>query len=251
MLLTDYLADLVRNTLRLLGLELTRYCLGDIDPESMKIINRSRPLTLTSPARLFALIQAVKYVVQNDIPGDFVECGVWKGGSMVAIALTLRSLGVSDRKLYLFDTFSGMTSPGQYDVSEWGTSAAELLKRQKITDVKSVWCNVPLDSVRAALEGTGYPSPNIKFVPGKVEETLPGKAPSQIALLRLDTDWYESTRHELSHLYPLLSYKGVLIIDDYGAWLGARKAVDEYFEQCSLHPLLHKIDYTGRIALKL
>ena len=79
------------------------------------------------------------------------------------------------------------------------------------------------------LHGTGYPPERIHFVRGPVEETLPAGAPDEIALLRLDTDWYESTRHELEHLYPRLAAGGVLLVDDYGHWEGARKAVDEYF----------------------
>jgi hypothetical protein len=88
------------------------------------------------------------------------------------------------------------------------------------------------------------------FIKGKVEETIPEQAPAQIALLRLDTDWYESTYHELVHLYPRLSPGGILIIDDYGHWAGARKAVDEYFAEHRLNLFLHRIDYTGRICIK-
>jgi hypothetical protein len=97
---------------------------------------------------------------------------------------------------------------------------------------------------------TGYDREKISFVKGKVEETIPDNAPQSISLLRLDTDWYESTRHELIHLYPRLSHGGVIIIDDYGHWLGARKAVDEYIEQNNLCLLLNRLDYTGRIGVK-
>ena len=87
----------------------------------------------------------------------------------------------------------------------------------------------------------------IHFVEGKVEDTIPAHAPERIALLRLDTDWYESTRHELEHLYPRLSRGGVLIIDDYGHWQGARQAVDEYFGDAHA-ALLNRIDYTARAS---
>jgi len=106
------------------------------------------------------------------------------------------------------------------------------------------------DAVRATLTQSGYPTGRLHFVRGPVETTLPEHAPERLALLRLDTDWYESTRHELQHLYPRLSEGGVLIVDDYGHWEGARRAVDEYFERHPPAPLLNRIDYTGRIAVK-
>ncbi|MCW2967337.1 MAG: macrocin O-methyltransferase, partial [Solirubrobacteraceae bacterium] len=104
--------------------------------------------------------------------------------------------------------------------------------------------------VRNTVLGTGYPPERIHFVRGPVEETLPEHAPERLALLRLDTDWYESTRAEMEHLYPRLSDGGVLIIDDYGHWDGARRAVEEHFAANGDAPLLHRIDYTGRIGIK-
>jgi len=104
--------------------------------------------------------------------------------------------------------------------------------------------------VKEVLCGTGYPSERIHFVRGRVEDTIPASAPELIALLRLDTDWYDSTKHELIHMFPRLSKAGVIIIDDYGHWRGAREACDEYFAQNRIPILLNRIDYTGRIALK-
>jgi O-methyltransferase len=98
--------------------------------------------------------------------------------------------------------------------------------------------------------GVGYPEEQIHFVEGPVEETVPGSAPAELALLRLDTDWYESTKHELEHLYPRLARGGVLILDDYGYWQGARRAVDEYLAGLDSPLLLNRIDHTARIALK-
>jgi len=111
----------------------------------------------------------------------------------------------------------------------------------------TIRCYSPLEEVKRNMEATGYPPAQISYIKGKVEDTLPAEAPAQIAVLRLDTDWYESTRHELVHLYPRLSPGGVLIIDDYGYWTGARKAVDEYFRDSLF---LGRIDDTGRIAIK-
>ena len=91
----------------------------------------------------------------------------------------------------------------------------------------------------------------IHYVKGKVETTIPEQAPKQISLLRLDTDWYASTKHELENLFPRLSPGGILIIDDYGDWQGARKAVDEYVANHAPSLFLSRLDYTGRISVKL
>jgi hypothetical protein len=162
---------------------------------------------------------------------------------MMAAALTLQRLGVTDRDLYLFDTFRGMTRPTKADVDFAGVA---YLDHWPLPE--DGFDSVPLDEVRAALATTGYNPAHLYFIPGNVEETLPDHAPSQIALLRLDTDWYESTRHELIHLYPRLVLGGAIIIDDYGHLQGARKATDEYFEEHRI--LLDRIDYSARIGVK-
>jgi O-methyltransferase len=222
----------------------------DFDDATQDLCRQVRPFTMTSPERVFALRQSVLYLVQHEIRGDIVECGVWKGGSMMAVALTLQESSVTDRNLHLFDTFEGMSAPGPGDVSFRGESAANLLSKSG-RDSSWVWANSALDEVKRNLNTTGYPSERIFFIKGRVEETLPEQAPARIALLRLDTDWYESTYHELLHLYPRLCPGGVLIIDDYGHWKGARNAVDKYFAERKLKLLLHRIDYTGRICVKM
>jgi predicted O-methyltransferase YrrM len=107
-----------------------------------------------------------------------------------------------------------------------------------------------MEDVAEALRTTGYDQRRVHLIKGKVEDTVPGAAPETIALLRLDTDWYESTRHELEHLFPRLSPGGVIIIDDYGHWQGARRATDEYLQQNRIRLLLNRIDYTARIGVK-
>jgi hypothetical protein len=203
---------------------------------------------MTKPPRVYALARAVEYVTARPVPGALVECGVWRGGSMMAVALTLLRLGVTDRELYLFDTFTGMTEPGDKDVMQTGKRAADLLASE--SPDSDVWAVAPLDQVREAVLGVGYPEERIHFVQGPVEETLPAHAPAEIALLRLDTDWYSSTKHELVHLYPRLRSEGVLIVDDYGFWQGQRRAVDEYLSENNLTLLLNRIDNSARIALK-
>lgn len=223
----------------------------DMDENFHELYQKCKPYTMTSVERLYAVYKAVEYIANNKIEGDFVECGVWRGGSSMMMALSLKHFGITDRKLYLYDTFEGMSAPTSEDVSLTGTSADELLSNtsDKLS-ADSVWCEASLDDVQANLKKTQYPFENLKFVQGKVEDTIPNIIPKQIAILRLDTDWYESTKHELEHLFPLLNKGGVLIIDDYGHWMGARKAVDEYFNKTQTPILLNRSDYTGRIGIK-
>jgi hypothetical protein len=217
---------------------------ADFDAATTEIIEHTSPFTLTSAERIFAFKNAIEYVIKNDIAGDIVECGVWKGGSMMAAALTLLRLGVK-RRLYLFDTFAGMTTPTAVDRDFAGRSAVQLSEAGQLE-----FTNIPLEEVRTNLRSTGYDENLITYVKGPVEETLPDKAPETIAILRLDTDWYESTRHELEHLFPRVSSGGVVIIDDYGHFEGARRAVDEFIATTKLPLLLNRIDYTGRICVK-
>jgi len=221
---------------------------ADFDAAARALWAAVEPFTMTSPERVLALCEALRYVSRAGIAGAVVECGVWRGGSMMAAARTLLELG-DIRPLYLFDTFSGMPPPGAHDHDRDGVPAARLLAEAD-PHTGAVWARSPLDEVRRNLLGTGYPADRISFVPGRVEETLPAAAPESLALLRLDTDWYASTRHELEHLFPRLVPGGVLIIDDYGHWDGARRAVDEYLAHSGTRLLLARIDDTGRIAVK-
>ena len=217
------------------------------DAVTMKIIEQVRPFTLTDEEAIFALKNAVEYVISNNIAGDIVECGVWRGGSMMAAALALLNLGAR-RRLYLFDTFAGMTAPTLADRDLFGES--EIQKIEEHGGDPSASANVPLWEVKANLRRTGYDENLITYVKGPVEETLPANAPATIAILRLDTDWYESTRHELQHLFPRLSGGGVLIIDDYGHYEGARRAVDEFIAENKTPLLLNRVNYTARISVK-
>ncbi len=176
----------------------------DFDDESIAMIRRVQPYTMTSPERLFALRQSVQYLVRHNIPGAMVECGVWRGGSMMAVALTLMEMNAADRPLYLYDTYEGMSSPTDRDRTFEGVSAAAILD-QSDKATHPVWAYSPLETVQLALQSTGYPQSLIQYVVGPVEQTLPAIVPNAIALLRLDTDWYVSTYHELTHLYPRLA----------------------------------------------
>ena len=223
--------------------------LPDATDTELRTIASVQPHTMTSPERLLALCRAVDYIEQNAISGDIVECGVWRGGSMMAAVQTLNQRGSHDRRLWLYDTFDGMSEPTEDDVDFMGNTATRLLDEQSRDDATSVWCRSQLDEVKNNLRSCGYPEQNTTYVQGKVEETIPTQQPEQIAILRLDTDWYESTRHEMIHLFPRLSPGGVLIVDDYGHWEGCRRAIDEYLSDNEIPLLLNRIDYTGRIGV--
>jgi len=217
------------------------------DPEFFALYERVKPYTMTSIERLYAMHSAVAHVARSGLQGAIVECGVWRGGSMMMAALTLAALGKTDRDLFLFDTFAGHPRPNpERDLREH----YEFWLQRRRTDQSSSWAEVTLDDVRDNLSSTGYPLDRIKFVKGVVQETIPAAAPEAIALLRLDTDWYDSTAHEMHHLYPRLVPGGVLIIDDYGEMPGQKQAVDDYCEQNGVGLLLNRIDASGRIAVK-
>lgn len=223
----------------------------DLEPDFLPLLERCQPATMTSVERLYGLYKAVEYVVRNGIAGDFVECGVWRGGSVMMMALALQRFGDTGRRLHCFDTFEGMSAPGELDVrDDTGERAADILAATERHEDNVFWALAPLELVQRNIATTGYPAELVAYHKGKVEDTLPGLAPERIALLRLDTDWYKSTRHELVHLYPRLTEAGVLIIDDYGFWRGARQAVDEYFGAAGRSPLLNRTDAAGRMGVK-
>jgi tetratricopeptide (TPR) repeat protein len=224
---------------------------ADMDPAFLPLYEECRRYSMTSADRMFALYKAVHYLEQAGIGGSFVECGVWRGGSMMLAARTLLEIGNATRDLYLFDTFEGLPEPDEKeDIDVWGNRAIDGWRPHAKDERSSSWALATLDEVRANLARVSYPSERVHYVKGLVEETIPKQAPDKIALLRLDTDWYASTRHELEHLFPRLVPHGVLIIDDYGHLKGARKAVDEYIAQQRLPLMLMRVDYTGRVAVK-
>jgi hypothetical protein len=217
------------------------------DDAATNIIEAVRPFTMTNAEKLYGLIQAVRYIARYKIPGDIVECGVWRGGSMQAVARTLLEAGDTDRELHLFDTFEGMSEPTEWDVRRDGKSAAELM--QKKDKDSWLWAVASLEDVQAGFEQVPYPKDKLHYVVGKVEDTIPAGLPEQIAILRLDTDWYESTKHELENAYSRLSPGGILILDDYGHWAGSKKATDEFVDALDEPLLLHRLSQ-GRIAVK-
>jgi hypothetical protein len=222
----------------------------DLEPIVIETIEAVEHATMTSAERLAALVQAVEWIHRRRVGGAVVECGVWRGGSMMAVALTLLRLGERSRELYLYDTFAGMTEPQEIDRSYDGSTAEQAMHaHDPSAATMQEWCNAGLQEVQRNIRSTAYPEDRVRYVVGPVEETIPGTLPGAIALLRLDTDFYASTRQELEHLYPLVVPGGVVIIDDYGAWQGARRAVDEFLAGRP-EIYLHRIDVTGRIFVR-
>ena len=229
-------------------LAIAKTLIPEIATADIKMIARYRDFTMTSIERQWALITAIRYLNAARIEGDIVECGVWRGGNMMLAKDLCRDSPVA-RRFYLYDTFAGMAEPTDDDVSHLERPAHETYsetRRETHTD----WAFASLEDVKENFRRAQLLDESVIFVKGKVEETLreEQKQPTRIAMLRLDTDWYESTKIELEVLYPLLVPGGVLIIDDYGHWAGARKAVDEYFENKPV--LLNRIDYTARLVVR-
>lgn len=242
----QYFADLFASiSHKLMG---AQRLIPELGPEDHALIDAARGLSMTPLIAQWELIQAIRYVEAHAVPGDIVECGVWRGGNLVIAGLMRKQLGF-DRQIWAFDTFAGMTAPTEADFKP----GADLDVRRKFAesdrDTHNEWCYAGEDDVVGSFEArTG--SRDLKIVKGPVEQTLrnPDNVPAEISILRLDTDFYESTKAELEILYPRLSDRGVLIVDDYGEWAGARKAVDEYF---SGRPVwLHYVTPTVRLAIK-
>jgi O-methyltransferase len=227
------------------AVSLEDYPVADIDRDAafIEIFEEARPYTMTGKETMFALYEAVRYVLARGISGDFVECGVWRGGSALVAALAMRQAG-DMRRLHLYDTFEGMTTPTAIDVDETGHRASDYIT-QFGDDGR--WCYAGENDVRAVFEQKGL-TEWTNFVRGDVLETLKHTVPKAISVLRLDTDWYESTKAELEVLYPLITPGGVIIIDDYGFWEGSRAAVEEYFENRP-RPLLVRVTHAVRMAI--
>jgi O-methyltransferase len=203
-------------------------------------INTVRPYTMTSEERIRCLYHSLEYIKEKNIIGDYVECGVWKGGNIIGIIKYLESSSNFNSNVYLYDTFTGMTDPESNDRDLNDISAKDIVNQPHIK------CYSSLDEVKKNISNnTTYPQDKIKYIVGDVSETLlnENNLPQKISLLRLDTDWYKSTKVELNVLWDRLSEGGVLIIDDYGHWNGCKEAVDEFFKDKKY--VFEKIDYTG------
>lgn len=212
-----------------------------------------------TPLALANLLDATEYIQLNQIRGDIVECGVWRGGSMLTVAEKLLRSGSLDKVIWLFDTFGGMSEPTKLDIRTGDRKAAVQMNwKADINNLNfgtgyegGIAAAASLQDVINGFQSINFPDDKTRYIVGKVEETLiiSNNLPEHISLLRLDTDWYESTKIELEVLWPRLVPGGVLVLDDYDYWEGSKKAVDEYFKHRSDKPFLIRMDH-GRIAVK-
>jgi hypothetical protein len=184
-----------------------------------EIISFVKPYTLLAKKCIQNILDSIDTIVKENIPGDFIEIGVFKGGAIMAMALKCKQLGV-DRKIHAYDTFEGMTPSTINDEDIFNRFAYEIIH------LDYVQCSHSFEATKANIATTEYD--NIEYHIGDIRETDLTKIPDQIAMLRLDTDWYELTKFELLHFTGNVSNNGFIIIDDYGHWKGCKKAVDEY-----------------------
>lgn len=227
----------------------------ELDAEDRRVFAEvvGRQLSMCSHNNLVTTLFACRHVVSAGIRGAFVECGVWRGGNAVLAASVFGRPG-QERRVYLFDTFAGMNEPTEHDRRASDNSSAQSKYLETRTDTHTDWCFASLEEVKANFSACAVTTAHVRFVPGPVEVTLADPdiirplRDERIAVLRLDTDWYESTKCELETLWPLLSPGGICVIDDYGYWKGAQKAVDEFFSGRT--PFLQPIDSMARMMVK-
>jgi len=224
--------------------------ISEMTEKETEIVKKIQPFTMCKTANHWAIIQSLKHIKKNNIKGDLVECGVYKGGNIILYKKIIDQISIK-KKIFAYDTFEGMAKPGEHDKDLKDINALETFKKYESSKVR--WCYSNIDEVKENINKFGINCENdFIFIKGKVEETLLEKKnlPEKISLLRLDTDFYESTKIELEVLYPRLQPGGVLIIDDYGHWKGSKKAVDEYFDSKNNFYWFHRIDYASRLLIK-
>lgn len=250
------LKELLQKSFAIAGLRVTRLTAppqrgfpSELTEEDQAIFHyvRDNRLSIVSDEALYTTIMACTHVAQMGVEGDFVECGVYRGGNAILAADVFRRRA-PQKSTWLYDTFSGMTEPGEVDVSIAGAVAKEKFEQQQRKD-HNAWQYASIEDVRENFDRAGLLAGVVRFVEGDILQTLKSThLPAAISVLRLDTDWYESTKVELEVLYPRLANGGILIIDDYGSWQGSKKAVDEYFTKTS-RPFLQYSD-TTRVGVK-
>ncbi|MFY1698036.1 TylF/MycF family methyltransferase [Solwaraspora sp. WMMA2101] len=191
--------------------------------------------TMIGLRRLDNLENCVTEVIENGIPGDLIETGVWRGGACIFMRALLKAYGEHDRTVWVADSFRGLPRPDPHRSAD-------------VEDAlwKEPFLAVPLDRVQANFRRYDLLDSQVRFLPGWFEDTLPNAAIDRIAVMRLDGDLYDSTMVALDSLYPKLSVGGYVIIDDYHAVRGCREAVDDFRRTHGIDGELQQVDWTCR-----
>lgn len=220
----------------------------EIEDWQLAMVRAVTPYTMTMPPALYTTIKAIEQTQRKGVRGDFVECGVWRGGNTIIAGLMRKRLG-ADYTVWAYDTYAGMTPPTEYDKKPGNTLDTKAKFDALAHSNHNDWCYASLEDVRMNYRRV-VGNDDFRAIKGSVMETLsdPANLPDRIAVLRLDTDFYDSTKVELEVLWPRLVSGGVMVIDDYGEWAGARRAVDEYFGHDK--PWLHYVDRSVRLVIK-
>lgn len=193
------------------------------------------PMTMVGAIRLDNVHDCIRSVIASEVPGDIIETGVWRGGTTIMMRGILRAYGITDRKVYVADSFAGLPPP---DAEKYPADEGSPLH---------LWPGlvVSLDEVKAHFAQFGLLDDQVSFVKGWFRDTLPELRDHAWAVIRLDGDLYESTMDSLENLYPALSPGGWLIVDDYGEIPACRQAVSDYRERNGITEPIVKIDWTG------
>lgn len=191
--------------------------------------------TMAGMKRLDNVQACIEQVLAANVPGDFIETGVWRGGVPIFMRAMLAAYGVTDRRVWVADSFDGLPPPTPEKYPE-----DEMYPLHAIDELR-----VSLEQVRSHFDRYGLLDAQVQFVPGWFRDTLPTAPIDSLAVLRLDGDLYESTMDALIHLYPKLSEGGFVIIDDYGAIPACLHAVHDYRQAHGITEPVLPIDWTG------
>jgi len=191
--------------------------------------------TMIGLKRLDNIQFCVEDILKNNIPGDFIETGVWRGGASIFGRAVLKAYGVTDRLIWVADSFEGLPEP---NVAKYPQDAGSSLHNCEILSVS-------LSEVKANFELYGLLDDQVRFLKGWFKDTLPKAPIEKLALLRLDGDMYQSTMDSLVNLYPKLSSGGYIIIDDYSCFEACRQAVEDYRKAEGINAEIVTIDWTG------
>ena len=187
--------------------------------------------TMAGHYRLDNVRMCVEDVLEKQVPGDFIETGVWRGGTTIFMRALLQAYGVKNRKVWVADSFEGLPAPKNKDDG------------QDLSDVQEL--KISLEQVQANFAEFDLLDDQVKFLKGWFCDTLPHAPIDKLAILRLDGDMYSSTMDALQALFDKVSPGGYVIVDDYYSWESCKAAVTDFLKERSLSPEITKIDWTG------